>query len=474
MRWLILILLFSCGKHETPKQLDLGDADGDLIVNEDEKTQAEKYIAEVRPLKAISGVVRFYNGMTTELEFSNHTDLRKLILKLAAESTPGLKPNDYFQEWSRLHLKQKLPGEPLTQERYSVEVIFKTVGAEPLELSLWTAGKATALGNVVESMNLELSRTELGDLLAGTAFLNVTSREEASAYYRERKDDSIRSKTYRVFYSDGKESKVYYVSKEFPLERFTSTKQLNFVSNPELQEFFFGGKLHDIRQWWLRKLHTGDAVLVSASMPELQKAFVDSRQLVQQTIGRINGTAQNTLTIKKPLRSKLHLKIRPTQKLRTFKDSRSKDWYDIPADPAAIYRSQGPVSGGWGRNWNSRQKCVKLSRSVVGEVSGGVGAADFLKNIRLRSGNKDIAVDKGQLRLEEKSDHAGVYWEVRLDTEAESVSLEMQNLAPATLVKTGDYEVHCPAGGRELYSRPVPVSPESEFKMNIDAYIEKL
>lgn len=38
MKWFILIILFACGKHDEPKQLDLRDSDGDQVLNYQEST----------------------------------------------------------------------------------------------------------------------------------------------------------------------------------------------------------------------------------------------------------------------------------------------------------------------------------------------------------------------------------------------------------------------------------------------------
>ena len=68
MKWLLLILLVSCGKEEMPKAIDLRDADGDQIINAEEIND-DVYIADFTPINEINGQLSFASGTVVKKEF---------------------------------------------------------------------------------------------------------------------------------------------------------------------------------------------------------------------------------------------------------------------------------------------------------------------------------------------------------------------------------------------------------------------
>ena len=71
MKWLILILFISCGKHESPSAIDLRDEDGDQILNYMEASQEQKHIANFETLGAIKGTLKIHHLNPVEIKFSN-------------------------------------------------------------------------------------------------------------------------------------------------------------------------------------------------------------------------------------------------------------------------------------------------------------------------------------------------------------------------------------------------------------------
>ncbi|HXH29917.1 MAG TPA: hypothetical protein VNJ01_03825 [Bacteriovoracaceae bacterium] len=465
MHWIIFFLLISCGKQKTPALKDLNDSDGDQIVNEDERSEIDKYVANVKSVKRISGSVRFYEGKTLEFEFSNQTDLRKAILQLATEPRNSLREEVYFTEWSRLRFSPDT-FEALSQEFYHLNFAFNFSEDLPLELILVRQDSQVSYGAVSSSMNLEFTKGDLKDLLTGRSFLHISSSDYSSPYYRVKKEDSIKEQTYRIFFSGDKETKVYYVSKELPLEKFLSYLNVPSSSDPEKFDFFFSSDLKAINQWWLRKVGKSDVVLALASMPELSRAFVSTLSTSSKVVSRANGVPQTSFIINKPAGSKLFLRIRPTISQNVFKETHPLGDYYLPRSPF--------TSGLWSMSPRSYlQKCVNHTRTNAGEVILQPKLADFTDGVTFSSGKNDISADVRKRRLEEKFDQSGVYWEMMLETKTDMVEMSVTNLPAATFVKTGIFDIKCPVRLLDLKINPGLTNNEREFKMNVEAFIEK-
>ena len=82
MKYFILIfLIWSCGKNEIPKQVDLRDSDGDGKTNNEELSEIERYTADIAPLEDIKLEMRIKiaGSISTELRvnMSNQIDIIK-------------------------------------------------------------------------------------------------------------------------------------------------------------------------------------------------------------------------------------------------------------------------------------------------------------------------------------------------------------------------------------------------------------
>ena len=65
MKWLILVLIISCGQKNPPVR-DVGDSDGDQIPNYlEEKGELEKYTANIKPFGEVKASLSFRQGIKT-------------------------------------------------------------------------------------------------------------------------------------------------------------------------------------------------------------------------------------------------------------------------------------------------------------------------------------------------------------------------------------------------------------------------
>ena len=133
MKWLILLMLVACGKHEEPAALDFRDSDGDQVQNAYE-SDFDKYIANVEKLGIIKGVLKFNTGKEIEeISFTNKIDLNEKTLKLIVSNEKRIKKEDYFSETSILRLEE-VKNMPLEAKQYSLQLEFLATNVSPDEL----------------------------------------------------------------------------------------------------------------------------------------------------------------------------------------------------------------------------------------------------------------------------------------------------------------------------------------------------
>src|SRR5688500_15805550 len=98
MRWLMLFILIACGKHTAPPAKDLGDNDGDQILN---YKDTDKYIADIEPMDKVKGTLRFHQERTVEVGLSNEINFREDSLRFLVNSRLDKIDQEGLSEWSR-------------------------------------------------------------------------------------------------------------------------------------------------------------------------------------------------------------------------------------------------------------------------------------------------------------------------------------------------------------------------------------
>ena len=125
MKWLILVLLISCG-HENPPARDVGDSDGDTIPNYLETDGAlGKYVAEVSPFQEMKGELMFkVNYKPVNVQLSNQSNISDVAKKLLTKSLESMRKEEYFSEWS--DLKVESPDLAIPDGDYQVTLAINT------------------------------------------------------------------------------------------------------------------------------------------------------------------------------------------------------------------------------------------------------------------------------------------------------------------------------------------------------------
>lgn len=444
MKWLLLILLVSCGKHETPPRLDFGDFDGDQILNYMEATEQDKYIANFERLGIIRGSISILNSYQGQYQFSNQESDSSYAVELITITQNDLPPSRYFLEWTDLKIRKNSNATYLNQASYTLEINFESTDINPHELYLADRNERIKLGDWKPTMRITLSGDTLQRLITGSAKLSLKRNISQLIPNHMPLEESLNKKTYRVHVFDGMKSNVFFISTELSFEKF---KQLNNIQDTEIyteEDIFFS---EDIKTpfWFERKFANGDYVLVYASPNQLKESLLKRFHKSQNIIQRINGTPAIPLTLTNS-KGRVYLKIKGIQRHRQFQEVEVKKVYPIVLPGNGI----------------SARICHHKVRQVASEINLPVNLSEIMEAININQ--SEI------IRTAEYHRPEGIFWGIKLHSPENGLNLNLLPLPNTDYVITGEYAPSC--RGRTL----VPAqntSIESEFTLEIESYVEK-
>ncbi|WP_408098713.1 hypothetical protein ACJVC5_07310 [Peredibacter sp. HCB2-198] len=457
MRWLIFVLLISCGKHEEPKKMDLRDSDGDQIVNAYE-SDINKYIANIEPMGKVSGTLRFQHLEQIEMSFSNQFKTVNEVM-VGPDQQTGNK--NYLSEGTQIKVSGKIPSIDFKQESYVVKLTFDEISSAVQEVFLISGDEQRSLGKWEPQMNVKIHNKDLKALITGNAHMTVSKKYNRENYYEVDQDESVRDNTYRVFINDGKKSEILYVSKELPIEKLKESFKINNVLEVKEDEFFFYHLETDSVRWYQRDFANGDRALVYSSLEELNKVYKERFQIKKINLSRDNGYATNNLVLNNSKLSPVFFVIRASKVMRDFHESTTSRLY--------------VDSGGGGRDGGgvTRYSCTYYLRDYINKPVQQVSFEEVLGNIQMVSGNNVLAFDANNIEMEEGSDEKGIFWKLKVNWQTENIKLQILNNPASSFTTTGQYHKYCEGNGREL--RPaVSTNMEAKFSLEIESYVEKI
>lgn len=321
MKWLLLmILIISCGKHNSPSAEDLTDTDGDQISNADEeRIGSNKYIADVQAIEELKGTINI-NG--SEYNFSNRKDLQQDTHNLLTRREGYLKTEEYFSEFSRLRfMKGGFPK--ITSDITDVSINFQSKHSPGTEIYFVTKNNQRKIQAWSLNVRLALTRTEIKELLEETAFMAVRKENPVLLDRDISQVDSILANTYRIFYSDKEYSKVFYVSKSYSFEAFKDFMGAKDSSVPDTGPMLYPLDNTFTDQWYERQLPNGDFVLALTDLKSLQKSYLKGFKKHEDEVYRKNGVDTKTIHLGKKNESRVVLKLRARKTIREF-----TEWVD--------------------------------------------------------------------------------------------------------------------------------------------------
>ncbi len=445
MKWIILILLVSCGKHESPPPVDLGDHDGDQILNHLETSDKEKYIANFEPLGVIKGSIIINNSYPIEVKFSNNGDDKKRAIKLMTNKSNDLSRKEYFSEWNNLILKRSSDFHQLNQMSYVLELNFDYTELRPDELYLIEGDEHTRLASWNQNMKITLSHDKVHRLLNGKATLSLKRNLPQIIQNYVSSDQSIKDKTYRVHFFDGNKSSIFYVSRKLTFKAFKDLYDIRETEQYSEESIFFNYSETAPPLWYEKNLKNGDQILVYASPQQLKETLLKRFQYNKNVIQRKNGFPASPLTLISS-KGSVYLRIKGTKSERSFEESVVRK----------NYVEGNPLHGG------TIVKCNHLVRQISSEVNLPISYQELVG---------EMIINRGEIsRVEEQTLTEGVVWEMKIRSFENSLNLNLRALPFSTYVITGEYGPLC----RKYVLTPAQnTSTEGYLTLEIESYIEK-
>lgn len=451
MKWLILLVLIACGRHEEPGALDYRDSDGDQVQNAYE-SDLDKYVANVEKLGIVKGILKFNTDKgIKEISFTNKIDLNEKTLKLIVSNEKRIKKEDYFSETSILRLEE-FKDMPLETKQYTFQLEFLGTNVSPDELLLVSDDSELKLGNWYQNMQINVGADDFKNIISGKSSFVVKKKYPKSVLWGEEVDQTVKNKTYRVHYFDGGKSQVMYVSKE--LDFYDLLKLLNIHDSREVREDDFIFKPQkDIRSEWRHRIFTnGDAALVYTSETNLNSEFLKNYTYQVQTISRENGYSKNKLELKNKKGAKVYMRIKsPKQILRSFAESSKKETFR--------------------EHQTTPYSCTHFYRVIKDEKVINPGLRNLLENMVILSNG--VPTPEINDYIAGQNEEYALYWNTKLDNSSEQLELFLPTLHDSTFTVTGEYKNSC---GSHLIPRngSVKTNLEGQLNFEIETYVEKI
>ncbi len=451
MKWLILLMLVACGKHEEPVALDLRDRDGDQIKDYKEG-EFEKYVANFDKLGKVTGVIKFNTHKLEEISFSNGSDLNEETLKLVTGDDSDLKRDQFFSEWTELKLTLNDQKIQPTVETTTLHIHFDNTEVKPDELVLLNEKVEKQLGNWSEDMRIHLSKNELNGLLSGKMQLVLRKKFPKAEFYLSDSEETIREKTYKVHTFDGTKSRVLYVSKELPFSKLLEFLKIDEITKVTDEDLFFDSKAQGGKRWFQRDFPNGNKAFAFYTIQDLKEVFRNKFNRKKINLERVNGSPVTTLVLDNQAKAKIFLTIRPTRTVRTFSEYTEK----------TSHRT-GSVYHGSDDSWT----CTHYKRKIETEVTLIPTVEEFLNNLNVK-----FDLDK-EFKLIEQNDEKGIFWEVMITAPQPNLALSLAGLNSSTFTTTGEHYRDCGHHGKG-HTAATPTNFEGKLSFSIESFVEKV
>ncbi len=451
MKWIILMILISCGKKEEPVRIDIGDNDGDQLLNYEENS-IDQHIADTNSIGKVRGVIRFDHEGFKEIPFSNEINLKENSKKLIVMNENHLQHEDFFSEWKKIRLIHPIKIDPI-HHQYAISLKFEAGSQEANEVFLDSKNGQIFLGKWSQSMDFEISGENIRNLLNGDSHILLKNKFKHSTLFRHDASSTIREKTYRVHFNDGTEARILYVSKDLS---FPGVHQLlKVASSTEVNDdLLFSETIGKDTRWFSREFGNGDKVLVKTSLDELKKYHLNGYEYKKTEVIRENGVPQSALNLNNKAGAKVFLRIRSVVKIsRTFFEGSVVKNY-----------SQGST----GYNCTHYHRSIKLEKMSHPDLS-------FLKaNLAVLSNGNKLSTDPFNFdKFNQKEDGHEVIWEIMPEMPPGNLELKLIPHTPDNYVPTGEYQIACPQGLQKIPS-PVFLSSEGVLSFIVESYVEKI
>lgn len=452
----ILLILAACGKHEMPVEKDLGDTDGDQIPNEYEDSNFNKYVANITPIGGVKGRITFKQGkvspIETVIELKNDKDISSYSKDLLVKSINAISVDDYFSQYTLLNTDKTKSAAPLTQEKIFVNISLEN-NTRSVDLYLKSKDKSEFLGTFREFINIQFSKGILSKIISGESVLAITNKGTNKSAFSS-VDTTIKEKSYRVFYDDGNETKIFYVSREMNFDVFLDhlrIDELYPINEVDLlsTNYFFRSPV-----WWVRDLNSHDKILVKDDIKNLSLHYLKSFAYSDAKIIRTNGYVNGALAIQKSNFAKALIKIRANSVRNIFNQF----------DKASSYITGSPYHGS-----DVQHNCIISSRQLQGEQIIPVDENILRQSMKVLI-NKQLNTS---YKLVPGQDEKGYFWEIQLDSNTTNLEIYLENSPQSSYLPVGVYSTNC-RGANNPRVNTTPINLESQFNIFFETFVEKI
>ncbi|MGE3609081.1 MAG: hypothetical protein AB7I27_05795 [Bacteriovoracaceae bacterium] len=436
MKWLILILLVSCGKQKKHEWLDLGDNDGDSKSNYLENG-LDKSIANVESLPTIRGEISFYSGNEKVTgTFSNQLDLKKETLKMLSINYLSEHKYDYFSEWSYIKLDFNQKNLSLNGPDYEIKFTFEENQEKPFEIYYVKQKERIKLAKWKKTTHVHLTGGQINELLTNKAQIVLTKAGEQFS--------NVKDKTYRVFYYNGISASIYYLAKDYAFENFL--KELKIENTLDVMEINLTPSTiskNDLKNWWIREFKNGDKVIAFTSEKEITENHKNYFKANRFDLDRVNGHNQSNINLVQEVGSWIQLKVRGNKVIQNFRE-------DYPADS---------------------KFCRLIVKSAERPRRINLSPSEIQKNltIEVHSEMKPLSEISG-LILSEGNDSQGSYLQIEFKAWNDNFRIGLMDLNASTYVKTGTIMKNC--NEVVTYLEGEQTNPEAKLSLTVEASVE--
>lgn len=455
MKWIpLMLLLLACGKHDMPSEKALGDADGDQIQDEYESSEFNRYVADVTPIRQIKAQIKFQQGILaiekSVIDLENNLDLTKYSLDLMVTKST-LPVEDYFSEFSVLKIQGDSKVIKLKQDKIPLKFIIKSP-KEFIQLTLFQNNLAKESWIIKDSLDIEVLQSDLENILSGKAHFALSSLE-TKKFYQITQSENIKQKTYRVVVNNGLETKVFYVSKDYALDKFLGSLSITDAKIIHHEHLMTTQYSTSKPEWWVNHLPTGDKVIVKHDLKTLADHYLSFFSYKKVSMARSNGSSSQVHQVTKEKKQLGLIKIRPSKANNIFNEYQSSETYH-----------HGRASEG--DKWNCLNSYRNLSTTKNIEVT-----EDDLRNVLIFSADN---IELSDYDLISGSDEIGIFWEIVIPKDIQNLNFRIRSVNPNTIVRLGIYSSVCQNAYKETPLGQHMAAKEAWFKLEFETFLEKI
>jgi hypothetical protein len=459
----VLLILISCGKHLTPVAEDLNDDDGDQILNKYERG-LEKYVASEKEKVLVSGTMKFHSGKLFEFKLSNSFNYQEKALSLITRLRPE-KSGDFFEELTRLWISNK-PEIPDLSDDEDVNLFFNFHGTvdDSLHFGVMKNSELISSMPLQKEIRMKMSKKDLKMILHGSIGLSVFVKKTTSDFFLQPKEETIKNKTRKIYFSDGKESKVLYVSRKLSLPQFLKKLNVNssVINNPEV--LFFQTPDFKQDQWFSRQVDDENWVLIYTNKEALREKLLNQFHFQKNILSRKNGIPQNVVHLNNKKNSKVFFRI------KSFFQN-NLEFYE---EKKSLYH-RGEGGGGLNGSASQGKRCQHFLRFISQEKVHSPGF-DFLDENLILNNKIDSFGDPDDFfsKKSEIFDDVGIYWELESNSLPENTEIKFTSLPPSSYVTTGEYYNSCAQAGINSLQKSLQTNREASLNVEIESFVEKI